>query len=97
MACPARHTKPKIPDDEFICPKCGLGPIGGGLLILEDAEDADSDCPDLHNDAFVNCENCGYGATGKAYAKWYAKQRNLIACPTCSGTGFIRKEEHGGS
>lgn len=92
MNCGAKHTKPQIPDDDWKCPKCGISVDhpSGGFVVEESAEASDDDCPQLHDEDGVCCNNCGYGASGKTFARLYAKRASLVPCAHCKGSGFVK-------
>lgn len=89
--CPAKHTKPQIPDEDFKCPKCGTTPDTEEhqFYIQEPSEQADPNCPLLHDADGLGCDKCNYGVSGKRFAAVYAKQQRLVSCEHCKGTGLV--------
>ena len=90
----------EIPDDEWLCPKCGAGyegdPLKGtGGLILEEPVGAYP--PDLeHPEGYVVChhefeggEPCGWVGTVQEVFDAALERRNLVPCSCCNGTGFV--------
>ena len=90
MNCTEKHTKPDIPDDAWKCPSCGIGADhkSGGFVIDMDSLDA---CEKLHDNDSVSCYGCGYGTTGRAFARQYAKSVGLVPCKHCKGAGMVKK------
>jgi DNA-directed RNA polymerase subunit RPC12/RpoP len=91
MTCGAKHTKTQIPDEDWKCPKCGVGADADRAFIIQDSDAASSDdCPLLHEADELGCDNCGFGSTGKAFAGRYAKKAGLLRCEHCKGTGMVK-------
>jgi len=86
--CTAKHTKYQPTDDEWKCPQCGWAEH---FYIQEPAEFSSDDCGQLHVNDELGCDNCGYGISGKAFASRLQKQKNLVTCPCCKGTGLVKK------
>jgi ssDNA-binding Zn-finger/Zn-ribbon topoisomerase 1 len=95
MTCPAKHTVPQIPEEDWCCPKCGKPAIDkktqtNGWVIDEPDPEALDDCNALHDKDMLFCYACDYGMSGKSYAKHYAKKKSLVTCPHCKGTGVVK-------
>lgn len=90
--CPAKHTKPQVPDEAWRCPKCGIGPDhkSGGFVIEGGAEDSADDCTLLHDSDELACYNCEFSATGKSFARAYRVKAGLVKCEACAGSGLVR-------
>lgn len=94
--CHAKHTKPQIPDKDWHCLQCGAGIDDKGPFEIEESDErAADDCPLLHEQDSVVCRSCGIFRTGKQIAAAYAKKKNLVPCPGCKGTGYVKKGEKG--
>lgn len=97
MTCAAKHTKAQIPAKQWRCPRCGVGATigmhGDGWIIDEMPELADPDCALLHEGDLLACADCGASMSGKAFAARYIKQRGLVKCPTCKGSGHVKGKE----
>jgi hypothetical protein len=97
--CSAKHTKYNPTDAEFVCPKCGTGPVDGGLCIDSPDPEAAEACGLLHEEDELRClceahgECTGYFASGKQFAARVAKQRGLVTCPTCKGKALVPGEK----
>lgn len=85
--CRKKHPT-DIPDDEWMCPRCGAGPEEGYVLEYEVGTEAECEYP--HASDLVSCGNCEYHATYGTVAKLYDYQKSLVVCPTCKGNGKIR-------
>jgi ribosomal protein S27AE len=98
MSCIYKHTSVQIPDEEWICPKCGVGveytdKYGDkqeGFVVVDSVN---YDCELLHDDDELECGRCGYSASGLSYSRWYKKSKDLVKCPCCKGTGVITKKK----
>lgn len=90
--CNAKHAKYQPTDEEFVCPTCGHGPLNNGLVIDETQDDANDDCPMLHEGDSLRCYECGYETSGKAFSKKCQTKANMIPCPHCKGKGFVKNE-----
>jgi len=90
MACKFKHTKVQVPDKDYICPKCK----STEFFIIECEN---YDCEKLHNNDFIQCEDCGYEISGSRFASIYIKKQHLVKCSHCKGTGFVAeiKNENG--
>lgn len=89
VSCGVKHTRPQIPDADWLCPKCGIGAEhkSGGFVIEDPASE---ECSQLHDDDGIYCSNCGFGASGKSFARLYAKAKSLVPCEHCHGTGLVK-------
>ncbi|KKW13149.1 MAG: hypothetical protein UY48_C0004G0024 [Candidatus Gottesmanbacteria bacterium GW2011_GWB1_49_7] len=87
MGCLRKHTKYQPTDNEWpSCPKCG-----GRVILNSDFMDLTDDCDLLHVDDDIICEECEYGlGSGRSFANKLQKQKHLIPCPHCNGTGLIK-------
>lgn len=96
------HVIVQIPDEDWKCPKCGVGVEVGPWdkgWVMEDC--VNYECEKLHNQDTIVCQQCGFGMTGKEYSNWYAntkciKKKNPvkgkgIICPCCQGKGTVSK------
>jgi len=88
--CIAKHTMYQPTDEEWKCPKCGSG--DEHFDIQEPAEFSSDDCVQLHVNDELSCYNCGYGISGKEFASRLQKQKNLVTCPCCKGSGLVPKD-----
>jgi len=93
MTCGAKHTKFQPADAEWRCPKCGADAKESVFIICDPFEGADDDCPLLHDEDNVVCDNCGYGGSGKKVAAAMQKKSTSIPCPHCKGRGWISSKE----
>jgi rubredoxin len=91
--CPAKHTKVQVPDSDWKCPKCGEKANGKDGFVIGDGPAMD--CELLHADDSVECYKCGYGGSGAAFSRLYAKAQNLVPCEHCKGTGTVKKSSPG--
>jgi hypothetical protein len=73
--------EPRICDDHWKCPNCGA------VAHPSDSEDGLIYEPD---EGFVNCYVCGKGWTVKEIERKIVKKTNLVPCPHCKGTGFVK-------
>lgn len=90
--CPAKHTHPQIPEAAWCCPKCGATANNNAPFVIENADiNAQDDCQLLHETDEIYCWECKTGTTGKKFAAAYAHQQDLVPCPTCQGTGYVKK------
>lgn len=90
--CLEKHTSIQIPDDEWVCPKCGVGPEGKrgkDGFIIEDGPNLS--CNLLHNNDELWCGCCEYRTSGKTLAAQYIKKNNLVTCPHCKGKGLVKR------
>lgn len=92
MNCPATHTVPDIPIEDWKCPECGAK-NHEGFLIAESDPKAGDECEALHNKDEIRCYQCKFTATGEHYANWHRKQKKLVVCPCCDGTGVMQEGE----
>ena len=98
MFCTYKHTSVQVSDEEWKCPKCGVGveytdkygDIQEGFVI---SDSVNYDCDLLHDDDEVECCRCGYTASGYKYVREYIKIKNLVQCPCCKGKGVITKKK----
>lgn len=108
MICSVKHAKPNVPMEDWKCPKCGTGTtylvrkynpetksyyedLEQGFVVEESAEGA-WECELLHEEDELYCFCCNTATSGKKYAAWYRKQKDLIPCPHCKGTGLIKND-----
>ena len=83
--CTRKHTKYQHPDDEpWVCPKCG-----SDTFALD--SDSDEACDLIHNNDWVNCYECDYGASATEFSKLMMRKQNMIECPCCKGKGVVKK------
>jgi hypothetical protein len=87
IRCSAKHTK--YDPIDFRCPKCGIGPEGGGLVIEYPDEEAHEECGKMHVNDECRCHACGYVGSGSAVARALKKQDNMETCPCCKGRGMV--------
>ena len=81
-----KHIEIHIPDDEWRCPKCGIGVEE--FYIESDIDD--TDCDLFHSSNYVICNKCGWGWTLSSIIKKWRKNQNMIKCMCCKGTGYIK-------
>jgi hypothetical protein len=83
MVCTRKHIKDPIPEDTWICPKCG------DECCLDDPDD--DDCSNIHSDDWIICQNirCGHSEKVTSYFRRYLKEHSQVPCPHCKGTGYI--------
>ena len=94
-ACRAKHTRLQIPDADWRCPKCGAAADDNNAFIIEKVDEyALEYCGLLHEKDDLLCWNCGTATTGKKLAAAYAKQKALVPCPACKGTGYVHNTQH---
>ena len=86
MKCDRKHCRAQVPDEEFVCPRCGETPAGAFVL---EGPDESCACPLMHDDDWVQCHRCGYEASAKAYSQQWAKTKDLVTCPKCKGRGLV--------
>lgn len=93
--CSFKHTKYQPTDEEFCCPKCGAP--GGDFCVDESPNYV---CELLHEDDGLVCYGKGgkgckaqYGTDGKSFAARLQKAKNLVCCPTCKGSGLVKKDQ----
>ena len=90
VRCGAKHTKPQIPDEAWKCPKCGATADSERAFVIQDTDEAASElCPILHAADEIGCDSCGFGSSGAAFARRYAKESGLVPCGNCKGTGMV--------
>lgn len=99
MECQHKHTKYQPTDEEWKCPKCGVGHEDGAGWTLYDSPDDGTDgvdCLLLHNDDTLFCEKCSHSESGKTFALRLLKKHSFVTCPCCKGTGLVKKDkDHG--
>jgi hypothetical protein len=89
--CTARHTKYQPVAAEWKCPSCG----GTDTLYIDETA-GDWECPALHVDDYIRCDVCDtdkYDDTGAAFVKRILKEKSMVPCACCKGTGFVPKQE----
>jgi DNA-directed RNA polymerase subunit RPC12/RpoP len=90
--CGGKHTKYQPTMKEWKCPSCGANDNGEYFYIDTFAiEVSDPDCSLLHRDDVVVCTKCNKEWTGDRLSKLMAKITNMVPCPNCKGTGFVKK------
>ena len=89
MQCPAKHTKYQPADEEWRCPKCSATSAEGWTIYDQDGTQIDG-CEKLHNADLLYCEQCSHSETGQVFASRIARQKQLIPCPHCKGTGLLK-------
>lgn len=91
--CKVKPTKFQPSSEEFKCPRCGSK---AGYFCIDESE-CDYDCPKLHEKDYIKCygtiddELCDYDTNGKAFVAKLLKQKNLVDCEHCKGTGKVKK------
>lgn len=91
MACTAKHTKFQPADGEWKCPKCGGG---ADVFYIEEPVENTDDCPLLHSEDTVYCNNCEKAWSGTTLAKMFEKRAaegDYETCPCCKGVGRVKK------
>ena len=92
--CKHRHTKVQVPDEEWVCPRCGArartGKSGEGWLVQDSSN---FECDSLHVDDELGCEACGARMSGQTYSNWYRKKKSMVECPRCKGKGFVKRDK----
>lgn len=83
--CLEKHTRYQPTISEWNCPKCGAK---AGHWAIEDS--SNYECNDLHLDDTLLCGKCGYGTTGRAFAKKCVDAKNLVPCKHCGGKGLVK-------
>ena len=100
MNCSVKHTKYQPNDDEWRCPKCGVGSQDGEReetgFVIDDGADESGECEKLHDEDDLLCYKCGYACSGKSFANYVVKKNSLVPCPCCKGTGYVSKESPNG-
>lgn len=91
--CYAKHTAFQPTGAQWTCPKCGAGAgsTEGTFYVDESPEDADGDCPALHQNDNVVCNGCGGGWLGQNLARKMMQKLDLVPCPCCKGHGVVSK------
>jgi DNA-directed RNA polymerase subunit RPC12/RpoP len=83
MVC-GKHVEMPIPDEEWVCPKCGSSDN-----FYVDEVDSDGDCDLFHENDVVRCYDCdSQWSVKQIVAKW-AKKKNMVKCSCCKGTGWV--------
>lgn len=90
LKCLAKHL-PDVPDEEFVCPKCGAE---SGDWCIDYSHN--QDCTQLVADDDLICSKCGHGESAKDFVARWKKAKSLVTCPTCQGSGVVKKEESDG-
>lgn len=86
--CRETHTQYQPTISEWNCPKCGAK---AGHFAIEDS--SNYDCDDLHPEDMLLCGKCGYGMSGRAFAKKCADAKSLVTCAHCKGKGLVRNNK----
>lgn len=90
--CRGKHTRYQPNDKEWKCPSCGVNDDGEYFYIDTFSDEvSDADCVLLHKDDLVTCVNCKKEWSGEAVSKIMTKLANMVSCPHCKGTGFVKK------
>ena len=85
------HTEYQPSDEEWKCPKCGAG-AEDGFCIYDPSyceDDGDENCPKLHNDDSIICEECEFSCSGEEFAKMAKEKSTKVKCSHCNGTGWV--------
>ena len=90
MECIAKHAPYQVPDEEWICPKCGADMESGEFIIEESDETSNPDCEKLHKADALHCSKCGYDTSGGRFSTMCMKKANMIQCPHCKGAGVVK-------
>jgi len=94
IQCGAKHAKPQIPYEAWKCPKCGALADSERAFVIQDTDETASDlCTLLHAADEIGCDNCGFGSSGAALARRYAKESGLVPCEHCKGKGMVANPE----
>ena len=88
--CAAKHTFYQPTDEEWRCPKCGA--TNDGFVIDESDPDVLETCGLLHSADMLRCFYCDWSGSGRTFVNKLAKEKNLVVCPTCEGTGHVSKK-----
>lgn len=87
VKCGEKHTAYQPPDEEWLCPNCGVD--NSAFWVEENAAGAADGCDKLHERDICYCTKCERGWSGKAFAGKLAKRKNLVTCPMCKGHGTV--------
>lgn len=88
--CHGKHTKYQPTEDEFRCPRCGAEV---GIFVVQETEGgANLDCELNHPGDSLGCDKCGYGTSGRAFAARVQREKGLVPCQHCKGTGLVKGE-----
>jgi rubredoxin len=92
--CEAKHATYQVTDEDWLCPKCGLGFADKEdkeqFIIEEPDETANEECTLLHALDEIRCSRCDYTSTGERFSKLVAKKKSLVPCTCCKGTGWMK-------
>lgn len=83
---------PKITDEMWKCPKCGVGfDNGDGLLGPDYTTEAEYKAAYGADEEFGGCEcsKCGWSGPPKKVYDAAQKRANRKLCPHCKGTGWV--------
>ena len=83
MICDLKHIADPLEGKDWECPSCREGK----LYIDESLND---DCEKVHADDVLICDKCRHTVTAKRYFAQVRKTLNLVPCPCCKGTGFVK-------
>lgn len=93
--CTEKHTKYQPPRRDWCCPRCGAK---APAFHIDLGDVASEECKLLHEVDTVVCDGKGergcpgsYAATGFAFAVYAAKEKHLVPCARCDGTGFVKR------
>jgi ssDNA-binding Zn-finger/Zn-ribbon topoisomerase 1 len=87
--CRAKHTRYQPTDgDKIVCPKCGEDKQ---FIIEQSADGSMMNCELFHTDDGWECAKCESAYTGSQVINALVRRNNVMTCPTCGGTGHVRK------
>lgn len=84
------HIENPIPYTDWRCPKCGERE---SFYVDEVYDCGIQNCERFHEGDIVVCCNCGGSWTLKEIIKMWSKKNNMVRCPHCNGTGWIKGED----
>lgn len=93
VVCTVKHTYYQPTDTEWVCPKCKTKPPDGWCVEAHEAEALD--CELLHESDFMVCYECNHSSKASTWAARVAKQRGLVKCECCRGTGLVAAKKRG--
>jgi DNA-directed RNA polymerase subunit RPC12/RpoP len=88
--CGEKHTKYQPTSAEFRCPKCGATPKDKDSFVVE--ESPNFECDLTHDDDLNHCFACGYSVSGRQFAAKVARDKGLVRCEHCKGSGLVKAE-----
>lgn len=86
--CQVKHTKYQPTTAEFCCPQCKAEAVDFPKVGLPEC----FDCPALHASDYLLCTKCDYTESGSRFVHRIVKQKNLVTCKHCKGTGLVKGE-----